>query len=254
MSPRQLKRQYGLSQFKGPYWFKNNNSKILAVAHLDSVQPWTHCHFIDDRVYCPTLDDRLGAWVILEGLSDLSYDILLTTNEEMCNSTAQFFKTDKEYNWIFQFDRSGRDVVMYDYETPELRKKLVDVGFKVGFGSYTDICEIEHLNCKGFNFGTGYYDYHSNYAYAKIPELLESMYRFRAFYAKYSEIKFPHTSTEHLYHGNFSNLNNILLSKHSDTVICDSCESEVDIDDAVNVLGPYHLCPECYDVYLHQED
>ena len=169
-------KKYGLKRNKGPYWFKDNNSKILAVAHLDSVQEWTHCKFLGDRVYSPTLDDRLGVWVILEGLKGLTFDILLTTNEEMCASTAADFKTKRQYNWIFEFDRSGTDVVMYDYESKEMEELLAENKFRLGVGSYTDICEIEHLNCKGFNFGAAYYDYHNQYAYAFFVLYIHSIY------------------------------------------------------------------------------
>lgn len=242
-------KKYGLKRNKGPYWFKDNNSKILAVAHLDSVQEWTHCKFLGDRVYSPTLDDRLGVWVILEGLKGLTFDILLTTNEEMCASTAADFKTKRQYNWIFEFDRSGTDVVMYDYESKEMEELLAENKFRLGVGSYTDICEIEHLNCKGFNFGTAYYDYHNQYAYANIPQLLTNIDRFKSFYLKYSKTRFPHTPTEKIYYSHF-----LKKDTYSDMVECSGCGMEIEIDDAEYAYGTYPLCQTCFSEWISDMD
>jgi hypothetical protein len=57
--------------------------KILGVAHLDTVLSATP-HLENSLVMTPTLDDRLGVWVLLHLLPSLGfndYDILLTDNE-----------------------------------------------------------------------------------------------------------------------------------------------------------------------------
>ena len=187
---------------KDKYWFKDNGGSVLAVAHLDSVQPCTHFHEMNlphkHRVYCPVLDDRLGVYIILSLLPKLGlkYDILLTTDEEIGRSTAQNFVTEKQYNWIFEFDRKGDDVVMYDYETKEMKENLEKVGWKVGRGSYSDISELEFLECKAFNFGTGYQDYHSLDAYVDIKVLTANIQKFFLFFTKFKDIHLPHKKVE----------------------------------------------------------
>lgn len=180
------------------YWFKDNGSDILAVAHLDSVKKPSHFSIVNmtsqTRVFSPVLDDRLGAYIITHILpsAGVKFDILLTTDEEIGGSTASYFTTVKKYNWMFQFDRSGNDVVMYDYEDDKSVKILEDLGWHVGYGSYSDICNLDHLGCKGFNFGTAYYDYHSDNAYAILDDLLVNLQKFYAFYKKMQFVAMPH--------------------------------------------------------------
>lgn len=187
---------------KEKYWFKDNGGSVLAVAHLDSVQQCTHFHEMHlphkHRVYCPVLDDRLGVYIILNLLPKLGlkYDILLTTDEEIGRSTAQNFSTTKQYNWIFEFDRKGDDVVMYDYETKEMKENLEKVGWKVGRGSYSDISELEFLECKAFNFGTGYQDYHSLDAYVDLKVLAVNIQKFFLFFNKFKDVHLPHKKVE----------------------------------------------------------
>lgn len=190
---------------KGKYWFQDNGANILAVAHLDSVQEFKHFHEMKlshkHRIYCPVLDDRLGVYIILYLLPklNLKYDILLTTDEEIGRSTASNFTTEKQYNWIFEFDRKGGDVVMYDYETPEIKENLEKVGWKVGKGSYTDISELQFLECKAFNFGTGYEDYHSLDAYVDLKVMAECVQKFFLFYNKFKDVHLPHKEVEKVY-------------------------------------------------------
>lgn len=179
--------------------FADNGSDILAIAHLDSVQTDGTCTIeqtdMGPLVRSGTLDDRLGAYVILELLPRLgvTVDWLLTTDEELGASTAEDFDTDKPYNWMFQFDRGGTDVVMYDYETPQLAELVRASGAKVGRGSFSDICALEHLGCAGFNWGVGYRDYHSRRAHAWLEDTFTMVTRFLRFYAANQHIAFPHT-------------------------------------------------------------
>lgn len=186
------------------YWFKDNGAKILAVAHLDSVRTDSKLHMITvgdaTRVYSPVLDDRLGVYIVADLLPRVGVksDILLTTDEEIGMSSGSYFETEKQYNWMFQFDRSGNDVVMYQYDDKDSRKILTDCGWTVGHGSYSDICDLEHLNCKGFNFGTAYYEYHTDFAYAKLDDLVVNLSKFYTFYKKMNTVALPHDSFDWL--------------------------------------------------------
>lgn len=186
----------------GVYFFKNNNAKILFVAHLDSVQNFTHFSDLKlrsaHRIYFPTVDDRLGAWLGLCHLPKYGcqYDILLTEGEEKGQSTAQWFATKKKYNWIFSFDRMGTDVVLYQYRSSELVTELQKYGFTVGMGSFSDISVLDDLGCKGINFGTAYYNYHSPEAYFVKGELLTQVQKFLRFYAANHDTYLPHESKQ----------------------------------------------------------
>lgn len=183
------------------YYYQDNGSDILAVAHLDSVQDEVTCDVIDTAagplVVSGSLDDRLGAYVILELLPALGIrcDILLTTDEERGATTAREFSEDydgKQYNWIIEFDRGGTDVVMYDYETPEYVALVEAAGARVGIGSYSDICELEDLGCAAWNWGVGYEDYHGPRAHAWLADTFKMVARFEQFHAMNAEIHLPH--------------------------------------------------------------
>ena len=179
--------------------YRDNGSDVLAVAHLDSVQRDGTCTVVPTGAgplaVSGTLDDRLGAYVILDLLPRLGVttDWLLTTDEELGESTAAAFDTDKDYHWMFQFDRGGTDVVLYDYERPELLELVEASGAKVGTGSFSDICELEHLGCAGFNWGVGYRDYHSPRAHVWLEDTFRMVSRFLRFHAANRSTALPHT-------------------------------------------------------------
>ena len=180
------------------YWHADNGSNVLAVAHLDHVQDDARCQVIDTAsgplAVSGALDDRLGAYVILDLLPRLGIecDILLTTDEERGNSTAGEFITDKPYNWMIEFDRGGTDVVMYQYETPALAALVTEAGARVGQGSYSDIADLDHLECAAFNWGVGYQDYHSPRAHAWLADTFKMVARFVKFYEANSTTYLPH--------------------------------------------------------------
>lgn len=190
-----------------PHMFFDRGGDVLAVAHMDSYgEDMYHFELVDfsgdERVYCANLDDRIGAYVILDLLNNsygLNYDILLTWGEETGNSSARNFETAKQYNWIFEFDRTGTDAVMYEFENNEMKELVNAYGWKVGIGSFTDICYLEGLECKGFNFGSGYHDYHGKYAYAKLRELAWSIKNFLTFFEDQKENFMEHEETVYTY-------------------------------------------------------
>ena len=97
--------------------------------------------------------------------------MLLTVGEESGCSTAEHFKPPKDYDWIIEFDRTGTDVVMYQYEDPECLERIEASGAATGRGSYSDIACLEHCGVKAFNWGVGYRgDYHSEEGYAHLDD------------------------------------------------------------------------------------
>ena len=187
-----------LSGSYGQLVYIDRGASILGVAHLDSVA--RGYHFDEMRwknqhvVFTESLDDRLGAYILLDVLPALGIecDVLLTDNEESCRSTAEYFRPEKKYNWMFQFDRAGTDTVMYEYESDSLIKAIEEFGMVWGFGSYSDICELEHLGIKGLNIGTGYYDNHTSWSHAVLTETDMMIRIFKRFYEKYKDVSLPH--------------------------------------------------------------
>lgn len=191
----------------GPYWFQDNGANVLAVVHADTVNKAHHFSVLrmsqDTEVYCPTLDDRLGMYTILDYLPKLGIkvDVLITTGEEKMRSTARYFVPPKgrRYNWIFSFDRKGTDAVMYDYYDVHMDKLLQSFGYKVGVGSYSDIAEMEGLRCKAFNFGIGYYNEHSLKAYVSRNDFYLNLKRFVSFFKLNSGKYFKHIPRYNIY-------------------------------------------------------
>jgi hypothetical protein len=207
MDEEDFAAEYGMDTHSVPqlapedfYHFKDNGSDILAVAHLDTVAPrWTRtCGFIDtadgEVVFSRSLDDRLGAYIILEMLPKLgiNVDLLLTVGEEQGRSTARYFEPSKEYNWMIEFDRGGTDVVMYEYDDAETRDLVRQTGAHVGLGSFTDICYLDHLEIKGFNWGVGYEDYHGPRSHAFLDDTFEMVARFMRFHSTNKNTYLPH--------------------------------------------------------------
>lgn len=178
----------------------NPKAKILAVAHLDYVVSLDHFYHLklgkENVVFNGSLDDRLGVFTLLYLLPQLGieYDLLLTEGEERGRSTAYYFKPTKDYNWVFSFDRRGQDVVLYQYEAKPIVKALTSARFTIGHGTFSDIVEFDDLGVSCFNVGTGYYSEHSNRHYAVMEELEAQINKFKTFYDKYQDTKFPYES------------------------------------------------------------
>ena len=183
----------------GPLIHIDNGANVLAVGHLDWVyfnpKPKLRHQFENIRIEnTPQLDDRLGVWVILDVMKEagIKVDVLLCDSEETGNSTAQYFKTSKNYNWLVEFDRAGSGAVMYDYETPEYRNLLESAGYDVEFGSFTDICNLESLGVAGFNIGVGYQGQNTKKCYANISETFDSFRKFQNLHEAFSGERLPH--------------------------------------------------------------
>jgi len=182
------------------YYFKDNGSPVLGVAHLDSVQKEDWCEMLDcphPLIFSPRMDDRLGVYVITRFLPALGIkpNVLLTLGEETGRSTGQFYFQDPAPNWMFQFDRRGTDVVMYQYDDKATRALLKPYGLRIGEGTFSDISSMDHLEVKGFNFGVGYHDEHGYYAHCVPSELFEQVAKFVRFYGDNFKRKLKHDDT-----------------------------------------------------------
>lgn len=174
----------------GYMMFGDNGGDVLAVGHLDTVQQDKHVYVEGNNLYSPQLDDRLGVYLLLEVLPNYGFncDVLLTDSEETGNSTAQFFRPHKQYNWMIEIDRSGAlDAALYQYFNPKTEKLLKEVGIKASKGSFTDIAYLDHVGVVGINFSCAYHNNHSMEAYCVLPDLDDQMDRVIEFYHKHKD-------------------------------------------------------------------
>lgn len=228
------------------YCFRDNGARVLAVAHLDTVvSPHQRtARFAETpcgpAVVSGALDDRLGAYIILELLPRLgiTYDTLLTTGEEYGCSTARSFQPDKDYDWMIEFDRGGTDVVMYQYDDAVIRKAVRASGAVVGEGIFSDIGFLEHLGIKGMNWGVGYRDYHSVRGHAYLNETFSMVELYRRFARQNEGKAMPHASSRYC----SSFLSDDDLDFDLD---CDTCGTMSAVDGRTLICVTCGTCREC---------
>ena len=211
--------------------FIDNDSDILFVAHLDTVQTPKFIKRSKKRIYAQGLDDRLGCMTAYELSQELKADLLLTDHEESIRSTAEFH-TCKDYNWIVEFDREGNDVVTYDCDSVEFLDEL-EKYFIVGFGSFSDIAILSTDACC-FNLGLGHKKSHSKDSYVHLHTYKQQVQRFRQFYTRYKDTKFIRDAKQYDdYYTGYG---------HTNIGACDICG----FADGVRIFG-HVLCEECLD-------
>jgi len=230
------------------YHFRDNGSSVLAVAHLDTVvRPKGRVpHFRATRkgpyVRSGALDDRLGAYVILNLLPRLGItcDWLLTTGEESCSSTAEWFEPKKDYDWTIEFDRGGTDVVMYQYDDARTRRLVEAAGAPVGHGSFSDVAALEHLGVKGFNWGVGYRgDYHSEKGYALLNDTFAMTAKYLRFHAQNAGTAMPHDSDDSYYRGYGGE------RSYDSYCDCDTCGGKNAVDSVTWYCTDCGACADC---------
>ncbi len=188
----------------GPLIHIDRGSKILGVAHMDTVArtpPKSVTWQQSKRHSLPVinsiqLDDRLGCWVLLDLLPAMGveFDVLLSDGEERGASTADQFKPTREYNWGFEFDRAGTDTVLYDYDDDDTwRSALKAAGFDIQMGSFSDISSLTHVGCCFANFGVGYRYQHSPNCYACLDDTVTQAVEFEAWYKANKDTAYKYT-------------------------------------------------------------
>lgn len=198
---------------RGGLIFIDRGAPILGIAHLDyvcQVEPY----FIAGKamntrmVLSPALDNRLGAYLLIHVMHRLNIvcDILLTDGEETGQSTGQFFHKlypDKKYNWMFQFDRLGDDIVTYQYKGKEWEDAIkLATARKVTHGMSSDICKMDDVGCNGMNIGIGYQEYHGPYSRVLWRDVNSGIYSLFHMNRLWRDTSFPYTKPVYEYKGN----------------------------------------------------
>ena len=213
--------QYTWDDYAG-YAMSRNYSRVLDPAKIIE----------HGNIQSGALDDRLGVAILLDILPAVmphfDYDILLTDDEEIGQSTAgdftdyinstksncpeELFDRVMEYQFLFQFDRAGSDVVTYDYYNPAAERMLEDAGWEIGQGAFTDICSMTPLGIWGANFGCGYHNQHSNKCYVDMDQLDINLRKFASFVRRvgdtqYADCERPVRSYGSYHIGNYASPN-----------------------------------------------
>jgi hypothetical protein len=241
------------AEYEDFYAFLDRGSNILAVAHLDTVVKHSQrtAGLLDTAagpvVYSGALDDRLGAYTILELLPRLgvNVDVLLTTGEEVGNSSAQHFTSDKEYHWVIEFDRGGTDVVMYQYEDGECVDLVEDSGARVGSGSFSDIAYLEQLEVKAFNWGVGYRDYHGPRGHVYLEDYWMMIGYFLKFHAVNVDNYLPHEERRATYGSRSTLWDGMGYGSGHGSRYLDECTGWCGAYNVTDLDPGTGLCPEC---------
>lgn len=186
----------------------DRGAKVLALAHLDSVQPYNGYRYnrTSYTLECSTVDDRIGLWTIMYVLPrmGINVDVLLTTGEETGKSTAQFFKPpkSKSWNWMVELDRGimahGKpDWVVYDYYGNKEWRDALGKFMLVNRGANSDINYAQHLGICGVNAQTGMDRYHSMSAFVDLYTWEDGLLAFSDFFLEYENTKFPFDKKKH---------------------------------------------------------
>ena len=188
--------------------YQDNGANILAVGHIDTVDNHrstqtqagldAHNKTMDLAKYRqtgPQLDDRLGVWALLSVLPEfMNYDILLTDNEEIGQSTAASFipPNGKAYNWIFELDRRKDGCVLYQYGSKKWNKALTKAGFRIDRGSFSDIGYLDHIGVQAVNIGIGYDHEHTLACDWDIAIMREQLTKLIDFYERNKDKRYAY--------------------------------------------------------------
>lgn len=175
--------------------FLDTGSDVLGVVHADTVLPPRppRRHPDPDQPHvllAPGLDDRLGLFLLTQVLPSQGMlpDILVTTGEEEHASSAAQWRppAHKRYRWMFSFDRVGTIATVYRFgegaEGQRLEGAVRAAGVQTGPGSFSDITFLDHLGCRGVNWGTGYYLPHEEGSFADLGETARMVATFGRFW------------------------------------------------------------------------
>lgn len=234
-------------------------------------------------------DDRCGVILILSLLQNtkLRPSILFTCGEETGGHGArEFTKVIKTINdnFIIEFDRKGsNDVVRYSDDNIELTKALEEVGFKLSYGSFSDISIIApHYGISAVNLSSGYYNAHTTNEYVVLEEMedilnmsynfltstkINSVYKYKekvySYFSMYADNSW-YTPPRSSYQEPINQLSLFDNMSHCD--LCGTLSDNKDLSDTSDGslvcsicadylvdTGDYVRCPDC-DTVVYKED
>lgn len=158
------------------YIYAIGDIPIALVAHLDTVWEDAPPSFIFFDPFKKVMwspyglgaDDRAGCIAILEILKHgLRPHVIFTTDEEIGGIGASILASQPcpfdNLNYIIELDRRGRnDCVFYDCESKDFQKYIKTFGFKLAYGTFSDISMLcGSWQICGVNLSIGYLNEHT---------------------------------------------------------------------------------------------
>ena len=187
----------------GEYVIAEGDIPICLIAHCDTVFQFTPIEWYFDSqkrvLWSPDgagFDDRAGIFIILKLLqAGYKPHVIFTTGEEIGGvgafSLVSQFKECPFRNkpkCLIELDRMGEnDCVFYDCCNKKFIKTIQNYGFKLAYGTFTDISIIAPTwGIAAVNLSVGYYDEHTTVERLFIDETYKTLKRVGAmhFFAK----------------------------------------------------------------------
>ena len=223
--------------YENGFLYAKGNIPILLVAHMDTFFSILPNEIVydekNDMIYSDNGalggDDRCGVYAIMNILEKYKPHVLFTDDEEIGGLGAReaVRKIEKpDVKYIIEFDRKGsNDCVFYDCDNSRFIKYIQSFGFKLDFGSFSDICILSDAwKIASVNLSSGYYNEHTFNEYIKFNELTNNINRVkhmldnvnRVKYFKYREITL-NNNTFDVYEDKFLELLNMYIKQFDST-------------------------------------
>lgn len=221
--------------YENGFLYANGNIPILLVAHMDTFFSILPNEIVydekNDMIYSDNGalggDDRCGVYAIMNILEKYKPHVLFTDDEEIGGLGAEkaikkLFKPDVKY--IIEFDRKGsNDCVFYDCDNSRFIKYIQSFGFKLDFGSFSDICILSDAwKIASVNLSSGYYNEHTFNEYIKFNELTNNINRVKHMLDDVNNVKyFEYKDTDDIsfddYEDKFLELLNMYINQLDNT-------------------------------------
>jgi hypothetical protein len=164
-------------------WLQRERSKVLLIAHVDTVSAYPPDKIInkqgvmtamtDNKPSVLGADDRAGIYGIFHLLQNLkvNFDVLFTNFEESGGIGVRKFVTDynnelkeKPYHIMIELDRQGlNEYVDYNPNQEQIHKWASSFGLTKSFGSFSDIAVLSKASLlPSINVSIGYYSQHTS--------------------------------------------------------------------------------------------
>ena len=186
---------------------QDDATRVLAVVHTDvsGGDVGLRATYKNNVVTARALDDRLGLYMLLQLIEKgHTFDLLVTTDEELGQSTAtDFLRDHPDYrcNWMFSIDRRARyapdfepSAVLYEYHDDTTVKMCEELGIVVEYGSFSDISSMSELGVKGFNFSATFFHEHTDQCYADLRNVATMIDKISQFLTAHQATRLLHTS------------------------------------------------------------
>lgn len=263
------------------YAVGSEETPVALIAHMDTVfknQPTEEIYFDRKKgvIWSPDglgADDRAGVFAIIKIIQSLPKDnlpsIVFTQGEEVGGVGALAFveafpQPKVKTKYVIELDRRGtNDCVFYDCDNRDFIAYVEDFGFKLNFGSFTDISFIcPTWGIAGVNLSIGYEDEHSFVERLFVGPMLHTITRVLKMLAAADKApSFEYIEKIYAKNGFWKNYYSYPmeddytledeLSREDKCVICGKVHSAYEMVYVINELGEEEpFCPDCVAKHL----